>query len=67
MQHENYYRLNPEERAELGDKIANGDISRSCQRAKVDWFSIRLSTGRRAVGAYRWGAENGEFLRLEIK
>ena len=67
MQHENYYGLSREERTELGDKIANGDISRSCKRAKVDWFNIKLSTGRRAVGAYRWGTENGEFLRLEIK
>jgi hypothetical protein len=67
MQHENYNSLTMQEQNELANRIANGDISRSCKRAKIDWINIQLSTGKRAVGSYRWESGNGEFLRLEIK
>ena len=59
--------LSNQELKALADRIAGGDISRSCKRAKVDWFNVRLSTGRRAVGSYAWGSENGEFLRLVVR
>jgi hypothetical protein len=62
-----YYMLTKEEREELVHKIARGAISRSCPRAKVDWINIKLSTGRRCVGAYRWETDNGEFLRLRVR
>jgi hypothetical protein len=60
-----YYTLTPEERKELVRKIAEGGISRSCSRAKSDWFNIKLSTGRRCVGAYRWDTDNAECPRPE--
>ena len=58
--------LTAEERRELAERIAGGDISRSCKRAKVDWFNVALSTGKRAVGAYAWDSGNDEFLRLAV-
>lgn len=61
-----YKSLTTEERKELADKIAKGCISRSCQRARKDWFNISLKSGRRCIGAYAWGAEEGDFERLKI-
>ena len=61
-----YGKLTKEEQAELVDRIAGGDISRSCQKAKIDWVNVALSTGRRCVGAYRWETDNGDFLRLRV-
>jgi hypothetical protein len=59
-------RLTRAERAELCDRIAGGEITRSCTRRKVDWFNIALSTGRRVCGAYEWGSEDAEYVRLVI-
>lgn len=59
-------KLSAAEAQELADQIASGHISRSCKRAKIDWFNIPLSSGARCVGAYRWGSENGVFLRLAV-
>ena len=62
-----YGTLSKAEQDELIDRIANGDISRSCPRAKVDWINVKLaSSGKRCVGAYKWDTSNGNFLRLRI-
>jgi hypothetical protein len=61
-----YGTLSKAEQDELVDRIANGDISRSCPRAKVDWINIKLASGKRCVGAYKWETDNGDFLRLII-
>lgn len=58
--------LTAEEHTELAQRIADGDISRSCKQAKVDWFNVRLSSGKRAVGAYAWDSGNDDFLRLTV-
>jgi hypothetical protein len=58
--------LTKDEKIELADAIAGGAISRSCPKAKVDWFNIKLSSGKRCVGEYKWESGNGEFLRLRI-
>jgi hypothetical protein len=62
-----YSQLSKAERHELSERLAAGCISRSCQRSKSDWFNLRLSSGRRVTGAYRWGSECGEFLRLSVR
>ena len=49
---------------ELGEKIAGGAITRSCPRARVDWFNVRLSSGRRVAGSYAWDAEDWIDLRV---
>jgi len=61
-----YGTMSKAEQDELCDRIANGDISRSCPRAKADWINVKLSSGKRCVGAYKWETGNGEFLRLRI-
>jgi hypothetical protein len=61
-----WVKLSSEEQAELVELISDGCISRICPRAKADWFNIWLSSGRRCVGAYRWGSGNDEYLRLRV-
>jgi hypothetical protein len=50
--------------AAIADNFAGKAITRSCARAKIDWFNVRLQDGTRCVGAYRWDDE--EFLRLRV-
>lgn len=63
----NYSDLTESEQQELADRLAAGEISRACPRARSDWFRIRLASGRTACGAYRWESETGEFLRFRIR
>lgn len=60
-------KLTDTESAELVDRIASGEITRSCKRTRRDWFDVRLSSGRRAVGCYEWETGNGEFARLDVR
>ena len=60
-----YNKLTESERQELDESLAKGDISRPCKNH--DWFNIKLSSGRRACGAYSHGSESGEYIRLVIK
>jgi len=65
MHHTNYHLLTDEEKYQLGEEIANGNISRSCSDS--DWFNITLKcSGRRVCGSYKWGSDDGEFTRLSI-
>ena len=59
--------LTKEEAGELGERIAGGDISRSCQRAKIDWFNVRLSNGTRVAGSYEWDSEDWIDIRVYRK
>jgi hypothetical protein len=59
-----YYDLTKQEREELSERLANGEISRACK--KSDWFNIKLSSGRTACGVYAHESESGEFIRLAI-
>lgn len=61
-----YAKLSKAEQCEFAERIAGGDISRSCPRAKIDWINVTLSTGKRCVGAYRWDTRNREYLRLRV-
>lgn len=58
-------KLSDAEQKELEKSIAEGiGITRSCEKAKIDWFNILLSTGKRCCGAYRYYADG--YLRLRI-
>ena len=56
--------LTKEEQEELGESIAQGDISRSCSRICVDWFNNLLSTGKRVVGSYVWDSEDWREIKV---
>lgn len=59
-----YNKLTDEERIELGDRLASGDIS--CAFANSDWFNLKLSSGRKVCGAYKHDSELGDFIRLAV-
>jgi len=50
--------LTKAEQKELSEQLAAGNISRSCPRARIDWFNVTLKNGTRVAGSYRW--ESGE-------
>ena len=57
--------LTSDEEKELGDRIAMGQISRSCPRIKVDWVNLTLSTGKKVIGKYKWDDEG--WLSFEVR
>jgi hypothetical protein len=59
--------LSDAESWELSAAIADNfdhQITRSCPRAKIDWFNVLLQDGTRCVGPYHWDDE--EFIRLRV-
>jgi hypothetical protein len=64
MNHPVWESMSCAERIYVGNRLADGDISRFCPIKKVDWFNIKLQNGGRVSGAYAWGSASGEFIRL---
>jgi len=59
--------LTAAEQEDLGERIAGGDISRSCPRARIDWYNVRLASGARVAGSYSWDSEDWIDVRVYRK
>ena len=65
MPHETWAEMTEAERAELGERIAGGDVWNEVEGE--DCFDMLLhSSGRTVAGRYRWESGLGEFEELKI-
>ena len=65
MKHEAWAELTEAERAELGERIAGGEIW--SEEDGIDCFAITLTcSGRDVAGRYEWFSGLGEFVELTI-
>ena len=60
-----FYDLTSDERDELGERIAGGEVVAD-HANETDAFNITLDSGRRVSGLYRWGMDDGEYVKLVV-
>ena len=60
-----FYELTDNEKQELSERLAAGDVAPNPTEEK-DHFYIGLSSGRIIYGSYCWDMDWGEFSELEI-
>ena len=66
MQHESWSELSQDERRELGERIAGGDIWNETEGE--DCFDIALKcSGRNVSGRYLWESGMGEYEELTVE